>query len=78
MGIENAQRNHVESNVLKFDGSGFKQFFSGRSDSIKTKCVDQVNKGVITLDKAWEDLAKNFLVSELTVIEKISTRVSRK
>lgn len=52
--------NHVESNILKFDGSGCKQFFSGRSNSIKTKCVDKVNRGEITSDRAWELLAENF------------------
>ncbi|MDB3880070.1 hypothetical protein N9315_03035 [Alphaproteobacteria bacterium] len=54
------EENHKESKVLKFDNSGKKQFFSGRSDSIKTKCVKLLNAGKITEDEAWQKLAKNF------------------
>ena len=53
-------QNHQESKILKIDGSGKKQFFSGRKDSVKTKCVEGLNKGRITEDEAWQKLAKNF------------------
>ena len=52
--------NHVLSNIEKNDGNGKKQFFSGRSDSIKSKCVYEMNLGLISENKAWEKLAENF------------------
>lgn len=54
------QLNHQESKIQKFDNSGKKQFFSGRSDSIKAKCVKEFNAGSISEDEAWQKLAKNF------------------
>ena len=33
---------HIESRIKKFDGSGNKQFFSGRSDSNKNKIVEDI------------------------------------
>jgi hypothetical protein len=52
--------NHVLSQINKFDGCGYKKFFSGRSDSIKNKIVHQLNTGAISEAQGWEKLAKNF------------------
>lgn len=52
--------NHVLSNILRSDGTGNKNFFSGKSNSKKNKIVVKLNAGTISQDKAWQDLAKNF------------------
>ncbi len=52
--------NHVLSHISRNDGSGKKQFFSGRSDSIKSKCVEKLNSKHISEKEAWITLAKNF------------------
>lgn len=52
--------NHVLSHINKNDSSGNKQFFSGRSDSIKSKCVEKMNLREISEDEAWIKIAKNF------------------
>ncbi len=49
-----------ELNLLKADGSGFKQFFAGRQDSIKNKLTSELNLGTITVTDAWKALAENF------------------
>lgn len=46
--------------ILKSDGTGFKQFFAGRSDSIKNSLVDKLNTSRITNLDAWKNLAVNF------------------
>lgn len=48
------------SNILKADGTGPKQFFSGRSDSIKNELVSMLNSGAISQLEAWKELAINF------------------
>jgi hypothetical protein len=52
--------NHVSSRIQRSDGAGLKQFFSGRSDSIKNKTVSNLNEGAISELAAWNDLAENF------------------
>ncbi|MGI0026898.1 MAG: hypothetical protein ACREAD_03560 [Nitrosopumilaceae archaeon] len=41
------------------DGRGKMEFFSGRSDSIKSKLVKKLNNGSITEKESWEEYAKN-------------------
>jgi hypothetical protein len=50
--------NNVATELVLADGS--KQFFfSGRTDSIKNKIVDELNAGTITENEAWEKFALN-------------------
>ena len=52
--------NHVLSGIRKFNGTGVKKFFSGRTDSNKEQVVAKLNAQEITEEKAWEVLAKKF------------------
>lgn len=52
--------NAVPLLIQKSDGSGQKMFFVGRSDSIKVKLCTELNRATVTLDTAFEKLAKNY------------------
>lgn len=45
--------------VLKLPDNTYQRFFSGRTDSIKNKIVEELNIGKITEDEAWEKFAVN-------------------
>ena len=51
--------NRNPSSILRSDGSGFKQFFVGRSDSVKNRAVKGLNDGTLTEDEAWQSYASN-------------------
>jgi len=51
--------NGNSSNILRSDGSGFKQFFVGRSDSVKDRAVKGLKEGTLSKAKAWELYATN-------------------
>lgn len=46
--------------IMKSDGTGFKEFFSFRTDSIKNKLVAQLNDGTIDEAVATERLVENY------------------
>lgn len=46
------------STKIKIDEKTFQNLFSGRVDSIKARLVNQLNKGTITEDAAWEEYAR--------------------
>ncbi|MGH7013985.1 MAG: hypothetical protein ACREEL_07500 [Stellaceae bacterium] len=50
---------HVESRVLRADGRGHKNFFSGKSNSPKNTIVAELARGALIEDRAWERLATN-------------------
>ena len=52
--------NAALSLIEKFDGSGLKKFFSGRSDSPKDEICRELNSETVSLYKAFENLAKNY------------------
>jgi len=47
------------SMIQRSDGNGMKRFFCGRSDSIKNKLVDTLNRQEIMEEEAWEEYARN-------------------
>ena len=62
-GIDSNGKYFVNKNYLKInksDGTGLKEFFSAKSNSIKVKLVKKLNEKSITISEAWEDLAKNY------------------
>ncbi|MDC3401742.1 hypothetical protein OA101_01615 [Alphaproteobacteria bacterium] len=48
----------VTTKLRRWDGQ-FSEFFSGRTDSIKTKCFNNLNNGVWSVEEAWMEFAKN-------------------
>ncbi len=44
---------------LKLPDNSYQRFFSGRTDSIKNKIVDELNNGTIIENEAWEKFAAN-------------------
>ena len=68
--------NNVLSNIEKVIKKGKKAWFSGKSNSPKDILVNKINKGAITEDTAWEELAKNFR-KELIAIEDIDSGLEK-
>ncbi|MBZ9753675.1 hypothetical protein LB524_00100 [Mesorhizobium sp. ESP6-5] len=54
------QVNGAQSLLTKSNGKGPKNFFVGKSNSIKNRIVSDLNAGAITLDEAHDRLAKNY------------------
>lgn len=52
--------NEAVSLIERSDGKGKKQFFFGRTDSIKNRLVRELNAGSITLDEAHDELVTNY------------------
>ncbi len=51
--------NEVASKILLPDGSRYKMFFAGRSDSIKSKLVSKLKNAEISLADAWIEYIEN-------------------
>jgi hypothetical protein len=51
--------NDSPTRLEQFDGVSKMVMFASRSDSIKSKKVNDLNAGTISEDDAWEDFAKN-------------------
>lgn len=43
---------------IKIDSSSYQNLFSGRVDSIKSKLVEGLNNGSLTVNQAWEEYAR--------------------
>lgn len=69
--------NHVLSRIKKADGTGYKQFFSGRSDSNKNKVVRELNSGSKTEPEAWEFLAQKFRARAHSYREDLDSGLAR-
>lgn len=53
------QPDHTCSRLRRWDGGGYKLFFSGRSDSIKPRLCRRLESGDLTKAAAWIEFAKN-------------------
>ena len=50
---------NASNTILKLPDATYQRFFSGRTDSIKNKIVEELNNGTISENEAWEKFAAN-------------------
>ena len=65
--------NRSTSSILRSDGTGYKRFFVGRSDSVKNKTVKELNDGKYTEEEAWKIYASNIRTRAHSYREDIDT-----